>query len=213
MAAAANIGDAFDSDRKLLSDGLVQSLTSPHANPEQEAIERPQYGRDSENTPFRISVRNRVVELGDARKRDRQAGFGAGKVSQLPVTQATFPRRRNHVLQTYSHRLNELEEYARADGYSLNIGSKATFARFMEKLSSVRQPRLILMENGNLRAMWKCQKDFQMGLQFLDNNEVQFVIFRPRADSNEISRAYGRDSLEGIAKLITAFDLKELVIQ
>ena len=116
-------------------------------------------------------------------------------------------------LQPYSDRLSELEEYARADGYSLDIGSKATFAKFLELLSNVRRPRLILMENGNLRAMWRRQEDFQIGLQFLDNNQVQFVIFRPRADSDEISRAYGRDSLEGIARLIKAFDLWDLVIE
>ena len=67
------------------------------------------------------------------------------------------------------------------------------------------------MENGNLRAVWKGANGAHMGLQFLDNRSIQYVIFKQRETSAPVSRVYGRDTMKGISKQIDAFDLDDLL--
>lgn len=63
------------------------------------------------------------------------------------------------------------------------------------------------MENGNFRAVWKSKNGVHIGLQFLDNGLIQYVIFKQRSPTLPVSRVFGRDTTDGIISLIDAFDL------
>lgn len=110
-------------------------------------------------------------------------------------------------VSSYKDRIRVLKEQAELDGASLNQASKATFLEFLEKNPLVRRGRLVLMENGNLRAVWKGNDGAHLGLQFLDNRSIQYVIFKQRSPSAPVSRVSGRDTMEGISRQIDAFDL------
>ena len=58
----------------------------------------------------------------------------------------------------------------------------------------------MLMDNGNLRAIWRDGQGTHLGLQFLGGGMVQYVIFKKRAKEQSLSRATGRDSLEGLER-------------
>ena len=69
------------------------------------------------------------------------------------------------------------------------------------------------MDNGNLRAVWKDDHENQMGLQFLGESMVQYVIFKRREPDQPISRVAGRDTFEGLKRQIDAFELGSLLYE
>ena len=110
-------------------------------------------------------------------------------------------------LVAYERRIDELEEQAQPYGYSLRIGSKAAFLLFLDRMPQLRRAGLVLMENGNLRAIWKGENGSHLGLQFIGTESIQYVIFRRRRLGSSMSRVTGRDSIDGIIRQIDAFDL------
>ena len=114
-------------------------------------------------------------------------------------------------LDAYSSRIAYLSDEATRDGYGLNKRSEGDFRQFVRSRPGLRKGDLVLMDNGNLRAIWKDERGGRFGLQFLGGNMAQYVIFRRRRADQAISRVAGRDSLEGIARQIDAFQLHSLL--
>ena len=52
-----------------------------------------------------------------------------------------------------------------------------------------------------------------LGLQFLGNGEIQYVMFIQRPNASEVSRGAGRDNFEGIDRQILAYVLDDLLYQ
>ena len=120
-------------------------------------------------------------------------------------------QRYSDTVSGYKNRIRVLKEQAERDGYTLNQRSKAGFLGFIDKNPLIKRGRLVLMENGNLRAVWKGENGAHVGLQFLDGRSIQYVIFKQREPSLPVSRAYGRDTMRGISKQIEAFDLDDVL--
>ncbi len=112
---------------------------------------------------------------------------------------------------SYLKRMEMLHDEARHDGYVLNIASEIDFRLFIESAPRMRRGNLVLMDNGNLRAIWKGEHGTHLGLQFLGGRMVQYVIFKRRKQGQRISRVSGRDTLEGIERQIGAFELSTLL--
>lgn len=115
------------------------------------------------------------------------------------------------IVSAYDNRINVLGKQAATEGYFLNSGSKETFQRFFQKNPLIRLGRLVLLENGNLRAVWKDENGSHIGLQFLDNLSIQYVLFKRRKPGLPVSRAYGRDTIDGLFQQITALELREVL--
>ena len=111
----------------------------------------------------------------------------------------------------YMSRLKFLQDEAVLDGYVLSTTSEIDFWEFVRSAPNVRRGNLVLMDNGNLRAIWKDNQGTRIGLQFLGDGLVQFVIFKRRKQGQPISRVSGRDSLEGLRRQIVAFELDSLL--
>ena len=111
----------------------------------------------------------------------------------------------------YANRIEILREQAELDGYSLNFASEEAFYDFLQKNPLIRRGRLILMENGNLRAVWKGKNEAHIGLQFINNQLIQYVIFTRRESRFPVSRVSGRDTMDGIMRQIEVFDLGSVV--
>ncbi len=116
-------------------------------------------------------------------------------------------------LDAYSSRIAYLIDEATHDGYELNESSEGDFKQFVRSWPYLRKGDLVLMDNGNLRAIWKDEQGGRLGLQFLGNNMIQYVIFWRRQADRAISRVAGRDSLEGIVQQIDAFQLHSLLCE
>ena len=111
----------------------------------------------------------------------------------------------------YMPRLRFLRDEAVHDGYVLNLASEIDFRNFVRSTPDIRKGNLVLIDNGNLRAIWKDEHGTRLGIQFLGGRMVQFVIFKRRKQGQSISRVSGRDSLEGLERQIVAFELNSLL--
>ena len=96
--------------------------------------------------------------------------------------------RRDHA---YDTRIKYLRELAVEDGYSLNLASEIDFRQFIRSAPEIRRGNLVLMDNGNLRAIWKDDKGNHLGLQFLGGRMVQYVVFKHRGEDLPFSRVAG----------------------
>lgn len=121
------------------------------------------------------------------------------------------PNEDAHLEHVYLSRLKFLQDEAVHDGYVLNPASEVDFWQFVRSAPDIRRGNLVLMDNGNLRAIWKDEQGTRLGLQFLGEGMVQFVIFKRRKQGQPISRVSGRDSLEGLERQIVAFELNSLL--
>ena len=106
-----------------------------------------------------------------------------------------------------------LRHLATDDGYSLRLASEDDFWTFIRLDRHLRKSNLVLMDNGNLRAVWKNDQETHFGLQFLGGGMVQYVIFKQRESDRPISRVAGRDTFKGIKQQIKAFELHSLLYE
>lgn len=135
-------------------------------------------------------------------------------LDSFEVHDADSPSRVAQISETFSSyddRLQVLEEQARIDGYSLNDASRKAFSEFCLRYPLMRRARLVLMENGNLRATWKDNYGAHVGLQFQDSRSIQFVIFGRRALDRPVQRVTGRVTMDGIMRQIEALDVRGAV--
>lgn len=124
----------------------------------------------------------------------------------LPLTERSSATRAR-----FERRLQLLAEEAEAEGYAFNPDSAVTFRWFLNRYPFLRAGRLFLMDNGNLRATWRDERDTHVGLQFLPGDSVQYVIFTRRPSSQTISRVHGYDTLDAVPRLLAAYDLGDIV--
>jgi hypothetical protein len=114
------------------------------------------------------------------------------------------------VLQSYKTRIETLRTEAALDGFAINPASEVDFLSFIRS-EPFGKAGLVLMDNGNLRAVWKGEGGSHVGLQFLGNRSIQYVIFKHREGAGQISRVAGRDNLDGVKRQLQAFDLASLL--
>ena len=116
-----------------------------------------------------------------------------------------------NLLRAYSQRIDELRGYGLEDDISLNEASENDFWRFIGSSGFTRRAGVVMMDNGNLRAVWKGADSSHLALHFLGDQLIRYVIFKRRAGSRHISRVAGTDTFEGIKKQVQSFQLAELV--
>ena len=159
-----------------------------------------------------VEINAELVALGETRNPtfDAVSRQGLGdKLDAGPSEEADHPRIK---YDAYMSRMRLLQDEAVHDGYVLNLASEIDFRQFVWSAPDIRKGNLVLMDNGNLRAIWK-DEQARLGLQFLGGRMVQYVIFKRRKQGQPISRVTGRDSLEGLKRQIDAFELYTLLYE
>jgi hypothetical protein len=109
-------------------------------------------------------------------------------------------------------RLSELRREATTEQIPYSQQSEQDLLKFLLLHPSVTHPHLFLLENGNLRTIWRNGDGEQVGLQFRGGELIQYVIFVRRAGSQLISRSAGRDLLSSIERLLEAHDVDKLML-
>ncbi len=129
-------------------------------------------------------------------------------LEELPITFEAEPaaseidKARNFA--EIAKRLQFLRIEAELDQISFSDASLADFQAFMRDLRPHSRPYLFLNDNGNLRALWKNDRQEQVALQFLGGGAIQFVIFKQRRGSATVSRVAGIDAMDAILPHIKA---------
>ena len=98
----------------------------------------------------------------------------------------------------YQLRIGELSRLGIEEGITLNKASERDFWAFMDSARYSQRAGLVMMDNGDLRAVWKGDDGSHLALHFLGNQTVRYVIFRRRPASKYVSRVAGSDTFDGI---------------
>lgn len=169
---------------------------------------------DEGSDPKRIAwhpIGSQTVKPNKSELMLEQMGLRGGNFPQFPLDASN--RWTNESLKEYDSRLKYLRQEAAQDGCALEEASESDFKEFLRSVHNLHRGNLVLLENGNLRMIWKDAEGTQLGLQFLGGKAIQFVIFKQRKGAEQITRVAGRDSLTGITNLIGAFDLQSLLLK
>lgn len=146
--------------------------------------------------------------LGQAGYTIREFRLGSVEIAQEPVTQNPAD-----AFERYLERLADLREAAEEEGIKWSEDSQQDFQAFVTDSPGWRKGSIVLMDNGNLRAVWDDDHDDDrhVALQFLGGGQVQYVIFKLRPGASKVSRVAGNDTFDGIKRQVAAFDLNPLV--
>lgn len=124
---------------------------------------------------------------------------------------AAREREARRAYRAYGLRIEALRREAVLDRLVMNEASEEDFWSFVGSVSYAQRAGLVLMDNGNLRAVWKDDNESHVGLQFLGGRLAEYVIFKRPQAARAVSRVAGRDTLDGIRKQIRAFDLAAMM--
>jgi hypothetical protein len=111
-----------------------------------------------------------------------------------------------------SKRMQFLRIEAEIDRTPFSDASFADFQDFMREMRRKVRPSIFLNDNGNLRALWKSDQREQIGLQFLGDGNIQFVIFKQRKGPLGMARIAGVDARDKVLAHIKASGAEGLLI-
>ena len=117
----------------------------------------------------------------------------------------------SEIRKAYRERIRELAKYGAEEGTAINPESQEDFEAFIEQRPHWRKGLTELLNNGNLRAVWKDDAGNRLGLQFLGGQKLEYVIFRHRPNPGEKLREAGTDTFAGIDQRVAQTDLLRLV--
>jgi hypothetical protein len=108
-------------------------------------------------------------------------------------------------------RIAELKRAGVEEGLPWSSASEDDFWSFVALWPTLREPGLILMDNGNLRAVWRNAVREQVALEFRGDRRVHFVFFARRPEGPPMARSAGEDSIARIGEKIAGDNLTGLL--
>lgn len=117
----------------------------------------------------------------------------------------------NLALSAALQRIERLKADARIEDLEVSEASEEDLVAFLKAQTFTRRPSIGLLDNGNLRAVWRNSKHEQIGLQFRGDGECQYVFLSSRKDGQPMAATYGRDTVAVASKLIAALELERLI--
>ena len=115
------------------------------------------------------------------------------------------------VINAYRDRVKVLRSEGELEEITLNTASEEDFYCFIKSAPSTRRASLVLLDNGNLRAVWSGKDGSHVGIQFRGDQSASFVIFASRPSKSGVSRVSGKDTLDGLKSHIEVFGLDALL--
>lgn len=120
------------------------------------------------------------------------------------------PIEREKVRNSIKERIFTLKRLGDEEGIASSDKSAKFLIDFFNKRMIKNEPFIFLLENGNFRALWENKSGEQIGLQFLPDKNIQFVIFANRPDKEGLARSFGSDTPEGINRQVEINKIRSL---
>ena len=111
----------------------------------------------------------------------------------------------------HERRIAQLRSFAEEDGIELSATSEGDFFDFACTVPRTRAASLVLLDNGNLRAVWRAGEQ-EVGVQFHGGGSVQYLISR-EGDDGEITHRARRGTFEEFSAAIEGAGLGGLLYE
>ena len=117
----------------------------------------------------------------------------------------------SEIQKAYRERIEQLRMYGAEEDVAINPKSEEDLWTFINSHPDWRKGLTELINNGNLRAVWKDGAGNHLGLQFLGQQGAEYAIFKTRPDTGDVLREGGIDTFDGIDRRVNDLDLIPLV--
>lgn len=111
----------------------------------------------------------------------------------------------------YKERIEVMREYGAEDGLEIDGRSELDFWLFANSEPEICLTNIVLLDNGCLRVGWKDGDGTQLGIQFLGDSMLHYVIFKKRHKWKRIVQTTGIDSFERFMRLVDEYELWPLI--
>lgn len=98
------------------------------------------------------------------------------------------------------------------DQAPISPNSLRAFIEFVCSIPKLVYPAIVLTYSGNIRAEWTRTQDKHFAVEFLDTNQVRFVVFAPDPQNPfEVSRASGIASIDSVLTLVHPYKVSSWI--
>lgn len=112
---------------------------------------------------------------------------------------------------SYQRRIVQLRSFAEEDGIELSAPSEDDFFDFACTEPQTKAASLVLLDNGNLRAVWRSGQE-EVGVQFYGGGSLQYLISR-EGDDGKITHTARRGTFEEFSAAIEGAGLGGLLYE
>jgi hypothetical protein len=127
----------------------------------------------------------------------------------LQESEQPGPRREQHWFADLRRRVEELGSIAQDEALEFNEASADQALNFAMKVQGCSRPSAFLIGNGNVRLLWTHPSGQQIGLQFLGDDEIQFILVARRDE--KLATTMGADRADAVLRYIAAAGLSRLL--
>ena len=117
----------------------------------------------------------------------------------------------SHDRAAYQSRITQLRSFAEEDGIELSASSERDFFDFACTDPHTKLASLVLLDNGNLRAVWRVGEQ-EVGVQFCGDGSVQYLISR-ESDRGEITHTAHRGTFGDLLETLETAGLVRLLYE
>lgn len=106
-------------------------------------------------------------------------------------------------------RIDKLRQLSLASGDLFDETSAQIAYEACGQLATEVKPALFLLPNGNLRAFWRNEQRESLGIQFLPNGDLQYVILR-QGRTKMLQTLGVEEDVEGLTSKVRCFGMERL---
>jgi hypothetical protein len=112
------------------------------------------------------------------------------------------------ILKEYAKRIDRLHLILREEGRGIDRDSELDFWNFAHRYPFAQAGQVIVTDEGHLRLVWKGSDEAHIGIRFLGERRVRYVIFNRRAGERALLEISGEDSFDGLVSQAHACGLQ-----
>ncbi len=106
--------------------------------------------------------------------------------------------------------LNEAVEEEYPNEKLITVNSIEGFLKFLDIYKELRYPEITITPNGNIRIQWQDTSRQHMGIEFISESEIKYVIFVPDPKIHaKTARMAGKVSINSFKLVVKPFQLME----
>ena len=115
------------------------------------------------------------------------------------------------IVQSYEQRIDEIALDAILDGVYPHQESEQDMRDFLASIPYAQKANIVLGDTGNFRTVWERYGESRLGIEFMGNGIVQFVILHFKEPMTVTSYVTGRGSFDQVRRVVRADKLEEFL--
>jgi len=143
-------------------------------------------------------------------RRDAYQSKSRGPVNAFEEHLLQLHLTEQRALEEYASRIEYLRLIVEEEGRMIRGDSERDFWDFVHQHPFTQSGQILVTDEGHIRLVWKGDDEAHIGIRFLGNRRVRYVIFNRRPGERELSESSGEDSFNGLVRQAHAYGLQAL---